>query len=278
MKSGTSFNMGASFALLLIGPPKGGKTVFATCFPDPWILDADNNLAGALRYHEDRGAPLLPFWYDDPNVEEKTVDSVVTELSRPLHQRWDASIKAIMEAVKDPDVKTIVADGLTLLAQYLEAHILANSQQGNGMKDLVIAGEKVMNQSHWNPFKSMMFKLIMACRSARKPFIMTCHEITEVNEGGAVVAYRPLISGQLRGNLAGLFTDCWRLETSTCPINAKTHPLGTKHAVRFAPRNLMQIGNSLGIKVPELDVTNKSRVQVWKELAPFLRMDPSLVS
>lgn len=274
MQSGNTYNAAGAFALLLIGPPKGGKTVFATCFPRPWILDADNNLAGAVRYHAARGVPIKDYFFDDPNKMEKDG----TLIPRPMEHRWDFTIKAVMEAVKSPDVSTIFVDGLTLAGQYLEAHILAHSKEGNGMKDLIIAGEKVMNQSHWNPFKTMMFKLVMACRSAGKPFIMSCHELSETNDSGAVISYRPLISGQLRGSLAGFFTDCWRMESEQVPISAAKHPTGVKYSVRFAPRNLHQIGNSLGIKTPELDVTNKSRAQVWAELAPYLGMDKNLVS
>ncbi len=274
MKIAANYNMSASFALLLIGPPKSGKTVFATCFPDPWILDCDNNLAGAIRQHASTGKPLTTFFYDDPQFEDKPDNTTV---ARPLEKRWDFSCKAIIEAIKAPEPKTIIVDGLTLLAQYLESHILANSQQGNGMKDLVIAGEKVMNQSHWNPFKTMMFKFVMACRSAGKPFIMTCHELTEVNDAGAVQAYRPLISGQLRGSLAGLFTDCWRAETAVVPKDTK-HPMGVKYSIRFQPRTMHQIGNSLSIKIDELDVTSKARPVIWAELAPFLSLPKDLVS
>ncbi len=275
MKPASNYNMAAAFALLLIGTPKGGKTCFATCFPDPWILDCDNNLAGAIRYHKEMGKPLTTFWYDDPQLIEAEDGTTSPRLDK---DRWNFSVKAIADAIKSPEPKTIIVDGLSLLAMYLEQHILANSQQGNGMKDLIIAGEKVMNQSHWNPFKSMMMRFVMACRSAGKPFIMTCHETTETNDDGNVIAYRPLISGQLRGNLAGLFTDCWRCETSVVPANAKTHPLGVKYAVRFQPRSMMQIGNSLSIKTPEVDVTNKSRVEVWRNLSTFLNMPAELVS
>lgn len=265
METAQDYNMGAAFALLLIGPPKSGKTIFATCFPEPYILDCDNNLAGAIRYHQSVKSPLTTFYRDDANYEKK--DGVL--VPRELSKRWSFSVQALAAAIKDPRPKTIIADGLTLLAQYLESHILANSKEGNGMKDLVIAGEKVMNMSHWNPFKTMMFKLIMAARSAGKPFIMTCHEATEQAESGAVIGYRPSISGQLRHTLAGLFSDCWRCDTSVVPIDPK-HPLGTKHTVRFAPMNMHQIGNSLSIKEKDIDVTNLTRDQIWSKLAPLL--------
>ena len=273
MKPASQYNSGASFALLLIGPPKAGKTVFATCFPPPWVLDCDNNLAGAMRYHTSAGKPLADCFFDDPQMEDKEGGPI----ARPSDKRWKFCMEAIAAAIKSPEPKSVIVDGLSLLAAYLEAHILANSQQGNGMKDLIIAGEKVMNQSHWNPFKSMMMRFVMACRSAGKPFIMTCHEMAETNEDGNVIAYRPLISGQLRSNLAGLFTDCWRCETAIAPKDAR-HPLGVKYSVRFQPRNLMQIGNSLSIKLDELDVTGKSRVDIWSQLAPLLGMPTNLVA
>lgn len=250
MQSPSDFQARAAFALLLIGTPKSGKTVFALNFPRPWILDADNNLAGALRYHRNKGEPITDYFFDDPNT-------------LPEDDRWSFAVKATKAAVLSPDVDTIIIDGLSMLAWYLERHILKNSQQGNGMKDLVIAGQKVMNQSHWNPFKSMMMQLIMAARSAGKPFIMTCHETVETNDEGSVVAYRPLISGQLRANIAGLFTDCWRTETTN---SAK----GSEYSVRFAPRTMMQIGNSLQIPAASMSVTDKKRSVTWEQLNKYL--------
>lgn len=248
MNSAADFKPSRAFALLLIGVPKSGKTAFALNFPKPWILDCDNNLAGALRHHKNLGEPITDFFFDDPNTEPDP------------EKRWTMAMNQLIAACRSDQVETIIVDGLTVLAWWLESHILANSKQGNGMKDLVIAGEKVMNQSHWNPFKNMMLKFVMAARAVGKNFIMTCHETTETNEDGAVIAYRPLISGQLRGSLAGMFSDCWRCETG----NAVG---GATYSVRFHPRTMMQIGNSLGIKTPQMEVTNKKRSVIWAELS-----------
>jgi hypothetical protein len=251
MKAATDFKTSRAFALLLIGPPKSGKTTFALSFPKPWVLDCDNNLAGALRYHKNLGEPVTDFFFDDPN-EEPNPDL-----------RWSVAMKALVEAIKSPDVETIFVDGLTVLAWWLERHILANSNTSSGgMKDLVIAGEKCMNQSQWGPFRNNMVKFVMAARAVGKNFIMSCHEAMETSEDGAIIAYRPLISGQLRANLAGLFTDCWRCETGNSAS-------GPTYSVRFQPRTLMQIGNSLQIPKPSLDVTNKKRSAVWSELSKF---------
>lgn len=258
MQSASDFKMSAAFALLLIGPPKNGKTAFAMSFPDPYILDCDNNLAGALRYHNYDAKPF-PFYFDNPNdVEDPAL-------------RWNFCMLKLKAAIAAPEPKTIIVDGLTLLAYYLEKHILANSKKGNGMDDLIIAGEKVMNMSMWGPFKNLMSQLVMACKAAGKPFIMTCHEYTELSKSGAVVGYKPLISGSLRENIAGYFTDVWR-------CTASSDQTGAKYKVRFAPQTLMQIGNSLNIKEKEIVITNASRKVIWSKIAPFLHMEPSLVS
>jgi hypothetical protein len=257
MKSHTDYVMSKSFALLLIGTPKAGKTAMSLCFPDPYILDCDNNLAGALRYHNHEKNPF-PYWFDDAN-----------EVQDPT-KRWTFCLNSIIEAVKHPEIKTIVVDGLSLLGYYLEKHILANSGKGNGQDDLIIAGEKVMNMSQWNPFKNLMSQFVMACKSSGKLFVMTCHEHTEVNKTGSIVGYKPLISGSLRDNIAGYFSDVWRCETTTTPK-------GADYEVRFKPKSLMQIGNSLNIPVASMKTTDKTRAQVWAELSKYLNLPADLV-
>jgi hypothetical protein len=260
MNPATDYKPEQSFALMLIGPPKAGKTTFALNFPDPYILDCDNNLAGALRYHNHSKNPIK-FWFDNPGNE-------------PLpEKRWGFCVKALKEAVQHPEVKTIFVDGLTLMAYYLEKHILANSTSGgsNAMKDLIIAGEKCMNMSHWMPFKNLMSQLVMACKCSGKLFVMSCHEQTEHAESGAVIGYSPLISGSLRQNIAGYFTDVWRCETNNTPT-------GADYSVRFVPRSLMQIGNSLNIKDKDMKVTGLTRAQVWAKLSTYLQLPTTLVS
>tara|TARA_R110000868_G_scaffold81743_1_gene231148 strand:+ start:1177 stop:1947 length:771 start_codon:yes stop_codon:yes gene_type:complete len=255
MKTADLYEQDKSFALLLIAPPKSGKTVLGLSFPDPYVLDCDNNLAGALRYHNFNNKPFR-FWFDDPNEV-------------PVEKRWAFCMEKLAEAVKDPDVKTIFVDGLALMGYYLEQHILANSNKGTGgMADLVIAGEKVMNMSQWGPFKNLMSKLVMGAKSSGKLFVMSCHEQAMTNDKDSVIAYVPLISGSLRNNIAGFFTDVWRCETS----NKATGP---EYSVRFAPKSLMQIGNSLNIKETSFVTSGKTREQIWEYLAPKLGISPT---
>lgn len=244
MKKSESYNRKGAFGLLLIGPPKAAKTSLALSFPKPYVLDCDNNLAGPIR----RMPKDFQFSYDSPNeIKEE-------------HERWKACCQFLKDACASPDVDTIIIDSLSTIASYLITAILHDA--GTDALKLRIAGEPAMQQSYWTPFRNRLAQLIMACRNSGKFFIVTCHEALVTNDEGAVIAYRPLIPGQLRDNLAGFFSDCWRCE-------AKDKANKAEYTIRFAPRNLMQIGNSLNIPVTDMDVTGKTPAQVWEGLSKF---------
>jgi hypothetical protein len=245
MKKSSSYNKNDKFGLLLIGVPKSGKTNLALAFPKPAVLDCDGNLAGAMR----RGAG--DFLFENPNVDDNG-----KELTPSM--RWQKCCKFMSDAIKLPksECETIIIDGLSIMANYLIDSLSQNSK-------LIVGGEKVMDQSLWQPFRNKMQTLMLQGRACDKLFIVTAHETVVQDQGtGNVVGYRPLIPGQLKDNLAGLFSDCWRTETK-----AKTK--GSEYLVRVQPRTMMQIGNSLGITDIELDVSNLSPTEVWTKLAPY---------
>jgi hypothetical protein len=236
MKKSSEYKSSANFALLLIGPPKSGKTALASSFPLPAILDCDSNLAYAARNSD--------FLFENPNVEDGK------EIAPA--QRWKKSCDFLREAIALPDTecRTIVIDGLTIMGNYLIDSLSVHSK-------LTVGGEKVMDQTLWQPFRNKITQFILQGRASNKMFIMTCHEdIIRDETSGAVIAYRPLIPGQLKQNLAGLFSDCWRTETKTLGKNIS-------YLCRVAPKNQMQIGNSLGLPKQEFDLTGKNPSQIW---------------
>lgn len=252
MKSAKEYNAQGGLALLLIGSPKSGKTALAMTFPRPYILDCDNNLRGALKHHASLGSPITEYYYDNPG-----------EVSP--EKRWEFSMQKLDEAIASPDIDTIIVDGLTLLGDYLQAFILNNTRSDSSQSHLIIAGQKCMQMNHWTPFKNLMTKLVMAGKSSGKMFIMTCHESAESDTNGSIIAYRPLIQGSLKNNIAGFFSDCWRTESKA------NHAKASEYKVRFAPKNLFQIGNSLAIKDIDLDTTNLTREQIWSKLESYIK-------
>lgn len=245
MKKSTDYKPAGNFALLLLGPPKHGKTNLALAFPKPAVLDCDGNLSRVV-------GQGVEFLFENPNTD-----------SSGKHQSgdksWAASCNFLREAIALPDeeCQTIIIDGFSIMCNYLVDALVVNSK-------LTVGGEKVMDQSLWQPFRNKLQQFVMRGRSSNKRFVVTCHEtIIQDEKTGAIIAYRPLISGQLKDNLAGLFTDCWRVE-------AKDIAGKPKYSIRFAPKNFMQIGNSIGIDVPELDVTGKGPRELWSMLSTYM--------
>lgn len=245
MKKATSYNINSAFGCLLIGPPKAGKTRLALSFPRPAVLDCDGNLGGAIR------AGTTDFFFEDPNVDDNN-----KELAPAM--RWKKCCDFLREAIESDEVDTIIIDGLSIMSNYLVDSLSQNSK-------LTVGGDKVMDQSLWQPFCNKIQNFVLTGRNSNKMFIVTCHEdIIRDESNGAVVAYRPLIPGQLKQNLAGLFSDVWRVEPIT--LGAKV-----SYKVRFAPKNLMQIGNSLAIAEPELDITNMAPSVIWSHLSKHFK-------
>jgi len=247
MKDSSAYKLSSNFGLLLIGTPKSGKTCLQFAFPNPAILDCDHNLDGALRW---AGSP--PFVYVDPHESEP-------------HARWTTAMTFMKDAIADPSVSTIIIDGLSHLSNFLQDSII-HSAKASTERQNTVAGDAVMNMSYWRPFQVRMTQLVMEARASGKIFICTCHEELVTDEkSGATVAYRPMIPGSLKNNLSGLFSDVWRTELKT--IGDKTDYL-----LRVAPRNLHQIGNSLGMKESTLNLTGLKPSEVWtKHLAAYFK-------
>lgn len=245
MKKSTDYKTHSNFGALFIGPPKSGKSRLAMSFPKPAVLDCDGNLAGAIR------AGAADFLFEDPNVDDKGV-----ELQPAM--KWKKCCDFLREAINLPETEcqTIVIDGLSIMSNYLIDSLSQNSK-------LTVGGEKVMDQSLWQPFRNRIQQFMLQGRASSKMFIVTCHEdVIKDDNSGAVVSYRPLIPGQLKQNLAGLFSDVWRCEAKALGNNIK-------YIVRFAPKNMMQIGNSLNIKEVEMELTDKSPDAIWETLKQY---------
>lgn len=249
-RAGNTFIDAASIALLLQGPPLSGKSNAAMTFPDPYILDCDMKLENATR----RFKEPKKFWYDRLLVNDKGERI-------PEHERWDWACNCINAAAGMSEVRTIIIDSLTFLCDALIAHILKHAVKEKGKPELIIAGEKAMEQSYWTPFKMQLQRLIMAVRGTNKYFVCTVHETAETDKEGNVIKYVPCVPGQLRDKLGGMFTDVWRCSQKDVP-HGNPPRLVKKFIVQTAPSSRMQLGNSLGLP-PEFELT-------WEELAKYM--------
>jgi hypothetical protein len=190
MKTLTNVPLDTKQAILLMGPPGGGKTTFALQWPGVWIADCDMNLAGPLRYIKSRGI----------NVDVKYDTIPYDDDGKPLelHEWWSRLVVKTATAIKDPTIQTIVVDSLTQVDNMLVEHTMQTQRT------------KVMEIQHWRPFRKDLHEYIMRARSCGKTFLMLCHEEILFDKKGQVEKYRPSVSTKISDYFGYYFTDIWR--------------------------------------------------------------------
>ena len=239
MKSSKDYQR-SPMALLLIGPPGGGKTALALQFPGVYIADCDMNLDGPKRYLKSKGKES-EFFYNSITIDDNGVEV-------DPEKRWNRLIQCCFTAVKDPQVKTVVIDSLTMVNEHLIRHTM-NTQKVSEMRI-----------QDWRPFRSDLMKLISAVRLTKKDSIFVAHAEIHYDKQGAIDRFGVSVSSRLADIIAYLFTDCWRCEVKPGPANKP------KAVLRTQPEGRWEfLKNSLGLP-PDIDDVN------YEKLKPFLNL------
>lgn len=226
----TAYRAENSFGLLLLGEPLRGKTNTSMLFPDPYFLDADDKLNNAIQRFKSKR-----FWFDKLNVDEngKQIDA---------KDRWNRAVACLKAAALVPEIKTIVVSSLTPLVDALQYHIMNVDKDSS---KLMVAGEKVMQQTYWTPFRELLQRLILGLRTTGKYVVVECHEEPIKDEITGEVRYTPMIPGQLRNKLASVFSDVWRCETRE---KFGTGGSSTEYYVRTQPKSNYPLACSIGLE------------------------------
>ena len=209
--------------LLLQGAPGTGKTTLACHLPKAYIADCDLNLAGPLRWLRENNGPM-PVGYDIIDREHENGAEVDPSL------RYQRLIKCLAEAVKSPDIETIVIDSATKLSDYMIAEVLRQQ------------GKKEMSISMWGLYLALWKHFISRLSAQRKNFVLICHEKVEKDEIDQSLKYFIMIPGQISNIIGSLFTDVWRCEVSSVGLPPKY-----SFDIRTMSDNKFSLKNSLGL-------------------------------
>jgi hypothetical protein len=217
MKTNEQYQSNQSFGLLLLGPPKSGKTNAAMIFPNPYFADCDNNLSSAVNRCGDK-----TFYYDTINIDDEGKEV-------PEGFRYERLLQCCKAAANNPDVQTIVVDSLTMVGDYIIAHILRKQNIPQ------------MRIQDYGTLKDLASKFIVWLRSSGKLIIFTGHEKYDKDEISGVLLYRVNFPGQLADTIGAYFSDVWRCECEQSGGDKY------KYIVRTMPTPRMALGNSLGL-------------------------------
>lgn len=183
-------------AILLIGPPGGGKTALALQFPSVYLADIDQNMQGPINLMQ-KLKPGFEFYFDRIGYKDDGTP-------RLLEDQFEHLKTCCYKAANDPAVKTIVVDGVTHLDEILRHKC---------MKD---GGKKEMDISLWGPFRRELNTFIMKLRGMGKTLVVLCHEEyverakSDKSPEKILDRRRPLVSTKIVDAFSGYFTDVFR--------------------------------------------------------------------
>lgn len=177
--------------LLLMGPPKWGKTWSALTFPNPVVLDFDRGLT-----NPPANTIYIPFWNKDfvKTQLKQVAGCPITALTQWLNT----------EAEKLSEDQTLFIDSLSTLADSLTDVLDKRTPVSkNGEKD---------GFWFWKEWSVWLRNFCVKLQQLRCNVVVTCHE-EEIrdSETGRVLSYKWMLKGKdFSARLSQYFTDVFR--------------------------------------------------------------------
>jgi hypothetical protein len=186
----STYNDNLGTAVLLLGPPGGGKTVLGCrLFPKTYVLVADMNFASGVRY-------LAKINETENVVGFDTV--AIDETGKKLGpQEWYPRMFKLLDiATKDPNIGAIFIDSATFVADYIIAKIAMCSDPAN----IRMPADKDESDSIFK------YTIALSGQIAQKlPNMFSDVWRCEVEESGQTVKYKVRLLGNIRHELKNNF-------------------------------------------------------------------------
>lgn len=241
MKSFASYKTDTKPALLIVGPPGTGKTTIAcTAFPNPYVIEIDNNIDGTFRFME-REKIQRDVRFDVPHMDDK--GQIVPRLNR-----WKTMTDNINKARQEwPEMRTIVIDSLTGLTDYAIDEV---RRQQSRVVDDPQKGDAEIRIQDWGAFAALLRKFFITLRASNLIVVVIAHVMHDKDELAGYTKEFIKCPTSFKDEIAGLFTECWRTSIEERVVS------GSKQYVRVIQTVPGPRQDALGLKT-SLSVGNK---------------------
>lgn len=210
----TSTEVDPQIRLLLVGPPKSGKTFSAATFPNPLFVDFDNGLTSKdLR---EKQMAQLPF-YSEEFLRKQYPKLNVGNMLRPA--------SSFVEFLNSTEIRqmtvsdTLVIDSLSTLSDAVKAELTPNIPKNkDGTPD---------NFWFWREWSAWFCALCTKLKSFKCHVVLIAHE-QEIrdSETGRVTSYKFCLQGQeFSPRLPQFFTDIYRQTKESKPVAGQVDKL-----------------------------------------------------
>lgn len=181
--------------LLLQGFGGTGKTSAALTFPNPVVLDIDNNLGGH-RHRAD--VTVIPFWDESWATEYKKQYKIPALQKHELIFHWIKN-----EGKKLTEDQTLVGDSWTNLQNWFDTVV--------GAQKFYTAKGGEDGFQFWKLKKAFSLQVCEELKTLRCNQVWNCHETVERDDEGKITGkVKPLMQGAFSDELSTHFTDYYR--------------------------------------------------------------------
>lgn len=231
-------------SIILLGAPGSGKTTLASQFPGAYFVNADNNLDGPIRWLRQNGYPV-EFFYDDvlhgtkedlikAKIPEKELDGFIDNSAIPRKYRYRYMAYLLNEAVKNPEVKTIVLDSMTSISDICLDEVRRQNNLAFGDPLNNVSLDVPLRIQDWGSFASLWKNLMYQLMGSGKRLIVTGHIKVEKDDVLGTFQEFINIAGSSSVSMGGNFQEVWLLSVVSKMVEGKrvvTRTLRTAPAV-----------------------------------------------
>lgn len=161
--------------ILIMGPPKSGKTTFISTAPNVVVADVEAGLMSIAHLN-------IPYVTIDEMSKIETLYQILKDDG--LRQRAATSMGL-------PDIQTVAIDTLDALQEMMKKEILATERR------------TTMQQADWGKLKERMSAMLKAFKDLPLNVIFTVHTSTSQDEDGRQIL-TPGLQGSIKDEIAGI--------------------------------------------------------------------------